>query len=33
MPKPVIGVMGASANDALTAAEAIGLQELAETLR
>ncbi len=32
MLKPVIGVMGASANDALAAAEAIGLQELAETL-
>ena len=32
MGKPVIGVMGASANDGLSAAQAASLQELAETL-
>jgi uncharacterized protein (TIGR00725 family) len=32
MRKPVIGVMGASANDALSAAEASGLRGLAEAL-
>ncbi len=32
MPSPVIGVMGASANDALTAAEASRVQSLADEL-
>ena len=32
MPKPVVGVMGASANDALTAAEAARIKSLAEEL-
>ncbi len=32
MRKPVVGVMGASANDALTEAEKTGVQDLAESL-
>ena len=32
MPKLVVGVMGASANDALSAAEAARIQSLAEEL-
>ena len=32
MPKPVVGMMGASANDALSAADAVRLQSLAEKL-